>query len=359
MKRAPDLQKFILRHLLLHGRATRPELVALTGRRAATVFEAVDALKRLGAVVEPDRRGRRTGRRAPELECRGDHACFAGVELARESAIGVITDFRGRIMAKCELEKHGSPADDIAAVLQTLRVKLGEKPPEIRGLGIAAPDGGTPDDEALAARFGVASGTWKSRIVRTRLEYLTRLPEAPESLLNFNTDDMRCGFIRDGRLFMPPEGLDMDLGFIPVAPEGTALIRVADRYGIADAVRREIANGAETVLAEENFSLQRFTRHAYDDRVAYRIGCEVAEYIGRALAAAVSLLAPEIVVLSGDLSGLGGLLTDAVRRETDAHCPIAARQHLRIELSTLESGDTARGAATMIRDRIYGIELVS
>ena len=64
-------------------------------------------------------------------------------------------------------------------------------------------------------------------------------------------------------------------------------------------------------------------------------------------------------MLSGELSDLGNLLLEAVRRETDAHCPIAARQHLHIEISTLESGDPARGAAAMIRDKLYGIELVA
>ena len=151
----------------------------------------------------------------------------------------------------------------------------------------------------------------------------------------------------------------MELGSIPVTPDGVELIRVADRYGIAEAVRRSIAAGAETILAEDNFSLRRFTRHAYSDRVAYRIAGEVAEYIGRALAAAVSLLTPELIVLSGELADLGNLLLDAVRRETDAHCPIAARQHLHIEISTLESGDPARGAAALIRDKLYGIELVA
>ena len=358
MERAQDLQKFILRHLLLHGRSTRPELVALTGRRAATVFEAVDALKRLGAVVEPDRRGMKTGRRAPELECRGDHACFAGVELGRESALGVVADFRGRVLAKCELERRSGGADGIAVVLETLRAKA-EKLPELCGIGVVAAEAGLSDTDALATRFGAPVGVWRPATIRTRLEYLSRLPEAPESLLSFNTDDMRCGFIRDGRIFPTPENLDMELGSVPVTPDGVELVRVADRYGIADAVRREIAAGTETILAEDNFTLRRFTRYAYSDRVAYRIGGEVAGYIGRALAAAVSLLSPELVVLSGELSGLGDLLLDAVRRETDAHCPIAARQHLHIEISTLESGDPARGAAAMIRDKLYGIELVA
>ena len=61
-----DLRSAILKQLMQNGETTRPELVELTGIRAATVFEAVDALKREGFVEEPARTGKRTGRRAPK-----------------------------------------------------------------------------------------------------------------------------------------------------------------------------------------------------------------------------------------------------------------------------------------------------
>ena len=49
----------ILDEVLARGEATRPELVNITGVRAASVFEAVDALKREGILYEPERNGRR------------------------------------------------------------------------------------------------------------------------------------------------------------------------------------------------------------------------------------------------------------------------------------------------------------
>ena len=63
MSRRGELKRQLLRHLLLHGRATRPELVAMTGIRAATVFEAIDELKAENLIDEPERRGTKTGRR--------------------------------------------------------------------------------------------------------------------------------------------------------------------------------------------------------------------------------------------------------------------------------------------------------
>ena len=43
-----NLRSVILKNALQQGEITRPEMVEMTGIRAASVFEAVDALKREG-----------------------------------------------------------------------------------------------------------------------------------------------------------------------------------------------------------------------------------------------------------------------------------------------------------------------
>ena len=63
MSRKEELRRRILKYILLRGKATRPELLEYTGIRAATVFEAIDALKTTGLLVEPGRRSTRTCRR--------------------------------------------------------------------------------------------------------------------------------------------------------------------------------------------------------------------------------------------------------------------------------------------------------
>ena len=95
MSRRQELKRTLLRHLLLYGRATRPELVALTGIRAATVFEAIDELKSGKLIIEPERRGKKTGRRAPELCCAADCCHTVGVELRLSGCTGVIVNACG------------------------------------------------------------------------------------------------------------------------------------------------------------------------------------------------------------------------------------------------------------------------
>ena len=45
MSRKSNLKLELVRHILRAGKSTRPELVAVTGSRAATVFEVIDELK--------------------------------------------------------------------------------------------------------------------------------------------------------------------------------------------------------------------------------------------------------------------------------------------------------------------------
>ena len=61
------------------------------------------------------------------------------------------------------------------------------------------------------------------------------------------------------------------------------------------------------------------------------------------------------IVVGGELAGMGDLLLDTVRRVLAERCPAGAIRKLKLELSALEPEDTARGAAIMIRDRVFGI----
>ena len=61
MTKKSDLRAEIIDKMLLFSSITRPELVRLTGTRAATVFEVVDELKKEGILNEPERHGKKTG----------------------------------------------------------------------------------------------------------------------------------------------------------------------------------------------------------------------------------------------------------------------------------------------------------
>ena len=385
MSRRSELKKEILRHLLIFGKATRPELVALTGGRAATLFEAIDELKAEGAIEEPERRGKKTGRRAPELCCPADFCHIIGVELRVSGCCGVISDANGKILHKYELASHvprrtlSESRREILALLQKLRDMAGDDWNKIRGIGFADPGlvdpsgshsikaVNVPGWENLATgdwlrkASGLPSGVWPEAMVKTRMEYLSRLKEKPESLFHLGTDDgIGGGFIKNGELFTGSTGRGMEIGHVVIRPDGPrcqcgnngCLEAVASIPAIARKVSEARSGGVDIPMSANGFSVKEFCACVQHCKGARIIADELCRDIGSALAVTVALLNPEMIVISGALTGLGELLLDAVRRELELKCFPEAVKSLKIHLSTLGRFDTARGAAILMRDRL-------
>ncbi|MBO7328022.1 MAG: ROK family protein [Lentisphaeria bacterium] len=384
MSRRNELKQILLRHLLLHGRATRPELVALTGIRAATVFEAIDELKAEGIVQEPERRGKKTGRRAPELSCAADCCHIIGVELHLTGCIGVIINALGEVI-HCVEHPAGARTSlvevkhEILEILQHLRDLAGENWHLICGLGFADP--GLVDIEKnysiravnipawqeletgkmLANASGLPAQIWPEAMVKTRMEFIQRLPDAPESIFNFVTEDgIGGGFIKKGELFIGSSGRAMEIGHIVVRPGGVrcqcgncgCLESVASPAGLKEKIAESRAAGVDLGGLPEDFSMEVFAEFAVRNRGVRIIADELCRDLGNALSVAVMLLNPEMIVISGKFASLGSFLTDSLRRELELRCFPEAVKELKIEISSLIPSDTARGAAMMMRDRV-------
>ena len=382
-----DLRSAILKQLMQNGATTRPELVELTGIRAATVFEAVDALKREGFVEEPARTGKRTGRRAPKLTPAPDRFWTVGIDFQVRRTIGTVVDLTGAVRFAEELPalERGSLSacrNEIRAVLCRLREHAGDDWDRVRGIGLADP--GLVDvrqgislravnvpgwenahtGEWLAGENGVPAGVWPECTVKTFMEYLVRGREMHGSLFHLGMDDgIGGGFIKDGECFIGDTHQAMEIGHIVIDPSGPlcqcgnrgCLEALAGENGIRRRIHEAISSGVDTVLNLERFSLLDFTECAKTDKAARIIASEVSDSIGRALAVAVALLNPSVIVLSGELTGLGDLLLDSIRRILNLSCFAGAVRDLKLEFSRLEKTDTARGAALLMRNRLLGI----
>lgn len=384
MSRRDELKQILLRHLLLYGKATRPELVALTGIRAATVFEAIDELKAEGIIQEPERRGKKTGRRAPELSCAADCCHIVGVELRLTGCVGVVIDANGEVI-HCVEHPAGDRRNllevkrEILEVLQHLRDLSGDQWHLVKGLGFADP--GLVDVERnisiravnIPAWQNLETGRmlenasrlpaqiWPEAMVKTRMEFIQRLPNAPESIFNFVTEDgIGGGFIKKGELFVGSSGRAMEIGHIVVRPGGSrcqcgncgCLESVASPAGLAEKIAESRAAGVDLGGMPEKFSMEAFADFATRNRGVRIIADELCRDLGNALSVAVMLLNPEMIVISGEFASLGSFLTDSLRRELELRCFPEAVKELKIEISTLSPSDTARGAAMMMRDRV-------
>ncbi len=384
MSRRSELKKEILKHLLFHGKATRPELVALTGIRAATVFEAVGELKDEHLVSEPERRGKRTGRRAPELSIAPESCWSVGVELRPDCCIGVIVDACGNVMFQAETDAEFRDSLDgvkqeIMLLLQMLREMAGDSWRMVKGLGFADP--GLVD---VARRYsiravnvpgwqeletghylegisGLPSGVWPEAMAKTFLEYLNLFAESPESIFYLVTDGgIGGGFIKNGELFVGNSGRAMEIGHLTVDPAGP-LCRCGNRgcleavAGI-DALAEKFANARSTGVdlgdMPETFSMESFAEYTAKNKGVRIIADGLCRELGKALSAVVMMLNPERIVISGEITLLGDFLLDSLRRELELRCFPEAVRRLKISISQLAKTDTARAAALLMRNRI-------
>lgn len=355
MTKKSDLRAEIIDKMLLFSSITRPELVRLTGTRAATVFEVVDELKKEGILNEPERHGKKTGRKAPALTFHPDCFWCAGIDFQVRKTIGAVTDMTGTVQATADSPRGSElverlperdprnpppPAGTARREMESRQrnrfCRSGlvdiEKGISIRAVNVPGWEN-AQTGKWLETENGVKARLWPECMVKTYMEYLSRLrrEEPPKSLFHMGMDDgIGGGFIKDGRCFTGDSNQGMEIGHIIIAPNGPlcqcgnrgCLEAIAGETGIRRKIREALNSGVDTELSLDEFSLAKFVECAKYDKAAKIIANEVCDSIGTALAVAVALLNPSMIVLSGEL-------TKARRRADQCRQPFPVHELLR------------------------------
>ncbi len=379
-----ELQRKIL-HRLFDGQATRGEMTEKWQLRPGTLLKAVDALKANGLIVEPNRQGKKTGRRASELALNREYGCFIGIDLHIHYTAGVIMDLAGNILAETfihsETAKNANIArSEIAECIKTLKQQLAADHPPLLGLGFADP--GLVDQDNGRALVAVNLPGWHNFNISAWLknsfgiEHLTVTASAaarifieaqllgqatPQSifLMELGTG-IGGGFIKHGAVFYGDSGCGMEIGHVIVEPGGPlcqcgnkgCLEAVAGEAGIRRQVNAMLSGDVITSLTK-NISIQDFIACVNNgDKVAMTMAFKIADNIGLALVNVVALLNPTLIVLSGELTGMGRYLTHSIEQTLKMNCHPRALKKLEIKISELDKYATAKGAAMMNRNAL-------
>ena len=384
MARKDDIKQELLEELCLKRQLTRLEFIKTRGIRAATVFAAVDELKKDGLVCEPERKGEKTGRKSPFLQLDPAYANFIGLELQPNKLTGVVIDAAGEIVTQAVLTlDDASDARKLILAMDQILLRLKSQTDcdwqEVKGIGFADP--GLVDIKNKISLRAVNVSGWENietgrilrqmtacqeslvvpeNVAKTFAEYYNHCPELPQSLFQMSLGaGIGGGFIKNGELFIGDNHRGMEIGHVVIVPNGPlcqcgnrgCLEAVAGEAGIKRKINELIINGVNTELSIENFSLSAFVQAAKRDRAAMMLANEVCESISLGLATVIALLNPSIIVLSGELTEFGGFLTDTIKRILHTHCFPGALENLSLEISTLDEYATARAVALMCRNQ--------
>jgi predicted NBD/HSP70 family sugar kinase len=384
LKNKDKIRNTIINLLLDETETTRTELVDYLEIRPATLFEIVNSLKEEGILFEPERKGKKTGRKASKICLNPEFGYYLGIDFEMEHTIGVLLNACGEIVFKKEISSNrGKDIDagmkEIKEVCNAVIDFLGSKIKLLKGVGFA--DAGVVDVDNKKAVKAINIKGWENIDLgkifqdlldcsctaypgpssRAFMEYHNREGEEKGSLFHM---ELSCGvgggFIKEDKVFLGDSYSSMEVGHIVIKENGTlcqcgnkgCLETIAGADGIKRSVDEIIKSGVSTLLCEQPFSIPYFVECVKrNDKAASALAMEICENIGIALASVVSIINPSIIVFSGPLSGLGEFLTTSVMRILSLRCFPSAVDKVRLVTSNLPKESTAAGAGLLMRQK--------
>ena len=166
------------------------------------------------------------------------------------------------------------------------------------------------------------------------------------------------GLVLDGRVHRGANSMAGEIGHTLVAPGGPActcgrrgcLEAVAAGPAIARAAREALEAGEESrlsALPREGITAKEVAELAAVDALAARVMSQAGEHLGIAIAAAVNLVNPSIVVIGGGVSGAGEALFGPMREAVQRYGVAESVRDLRIVAGALGPHGALLGAAAL------------
>jgi predicted NBD/HSP70 family sugar kinase len=373
------------------GQASRGEIAQALGLDKKTVSGLVSELAAQSLVEGAGFRGSQAGRRQELLAVRGAHSCFLGIDLGATHIIGILTDLNAVVLERIYFEiRPGLPAGLILAQLKSIarRLRASDKATAaVKSAGIGVPGFVNPERGISLVAENIPG--WKDVRLREILEGELGLPvEVDDCSRAFGRAERWLGEGKQARDF-----LLLDLGYgigLAVFVHGELYVGSGNKSGeIGHTVVRldgppcscgkrgcleTMASGkgiarqaAEAIRAGRSATLAGLTHGnaeavtAQDVSVAASMGDayaagllrEAGGFIGLALANAVNLLNPSLVVIGGGLATAGAPLLDGIRESLARDTMTGIAEDLRLAISRLGPEASALGCALLAMERVF------
>jgi glucokinase len=330
------------------------------------------------------------------LSVNPDAGHIAGIDISGQWSRAVLTDVegcvRGSVIRNTQTVTDRSEiVGNIVRLIEAVCESAGTLPNNLAGLGVAL--GGLVDTHTGVVHDWPNVPAWANawRGLDLRREISARLSISPICV-----DDMvrargqmahRFGLARDcsdflyvhlgsgvaaavfvgGQPYLGRHGMAGELGHVTVDEEGPwcrcgnrgCLEMVASTWAVLRRVQERLAETRLTSALREpfetgNLSLEALIEAACSgDKLAFQILDETGSYVGRALAFALNLLSPELVVLGGPLTQDGGIILEAVQRQVRLHALQHIWKQTRMICDGYDELGAARGAALVAIDTIF------
>jgi predicted NBD/HSP70 family sugar kinase len=359
---------------------SRATLVERTGLSRSAVSDRLEQLLAQDLVVNAE--GESTGGRRPSVfrfNPRAGVVLAAGIG-ATHTRLGV-ADLSGAMLADhaADHDVGEGPESTFTWIEQRFDDLLAEAGVDHRrvwGIGVAIP---APVESAAGAPVlpPIMPG-WDAYPIPKRLapygvpvqvdndvnamalgEQRTHYPDIANLLFLKIGTGIGCGIIADHNVYRGADGSAGDLGHVHTGAARDALCRCG-KFGCLEAVA---SGGAIARRLREQGVAATTTRDVVElvragDMRAIELVREAGRLIGEALAGAVNLLNPRVIVIGGDLAHVEEHLMPGIRELVYQRSLSLATRQLRIARSRLDDFAEVTGAAMMAVDRVLSPQRV-
>jgi predicted NBD/HSP70 family sugar kinase len=355
---------------------SRADIARVTGLSPSTVSAIVSGLQHAGLVRETGAGLSRGGRRPTMIGFCDDVFALVGVEIGASHITVVVTDLRADVRAsRWGLCPVRTDPDGALAMVRTfidegLR-ELGVSRNQVIGIGVGVPSPIRAD--TLGRQPPVSVPAWADHDVHEFLAAAYDLPIFVENDANLGAlaeqwwgmgkdgkdltyikigTSVGSGHIINGELYRGAGGTAGEIGHLPMDPAGPrcpcgltgCLTTFIGSETLVARAQREVGAGAGPIANVGD--LVREARRG--DAGARRIVADAGAHLGVAVAGLMNVLNPAVVMLGGELTGVGDLLLEPVRAAVRARSQASTFEDTAIMTSNLGDKAIAVGGATMV-----------
>ena len=382
------------------GPITRPEISRTLGLNIVTVSNYIEEFINKNLVFEKEFDISEGGRRPILLDINPESGFVIGIGVNLLNIVGVLVDFKGKILTRSSLERKDIGVRDIVnciiEIISQIVSKTKNNNAKIKGVGIGIAGIINKKDGSLRWPEKVGSGYDYASIyvpLKNIIEKQFGLPVIIENdatsacfgeqwldlepgikHLVYMFSGVGCGIMINGEIYTGAGGSAGEVSiynpkeetpFNCSAGKPCFLKRWDIDFGMVQEARRRTAGNADNQregkrileLAKgetKNINLKHIFQAAKEnDPLAFELLDQAAKQLGIKIAYLVNFLNPEVVIIGGGLEESGDVFLNTVRSTVSAWAFEEMVSKVRIVYSTLGENAVSLGAASLLMRQVF------
>ena len=356
---------------LIHARQpiSRADLARASGLQRSTVSQIIEQLIRErwireGAIAQ-SARGRR-----PTMLVLNDDLVVLAADIHPGQVTVAMLDLNGRLLSRSTLPLGSEPSKAVAGMIDCMqRIRDSYPKKSLEGIGVSVP--GRVDKESQCLIFA-PNLKWPKYDIKHAIERRMGLPTEIENaataclmselwfgrmegvrdaVLITVSEGIGAGILANGHLISGQHGMAGEFGHISIDPSGPRC--ACKQYGCWEVFGS--CNAALRYYSESEPRAKRLTFHELlnlaEEGNAHAIAAlaKQAKYIGKGLRMVTASLAPQVVLIAGDITSAWDRFAPIIRAELE----LLTLNRIPPRLLPTHEGDVARlrGAAALLLQR--------